>query len=102
LTASETLARARGIQDERIRRAAEVIQRAGLNAEQMTKAVEGIRDGAIATAGIGGFDDVYFTVSGDGTRKYLTGINFCSCPARAICYHMVEVVILLTAAQAWD
>jgi hypothetical protein len=66
----------------------------GFQPWQVAKAVQLIEDNGIVPGGVPG---MFWAVSSDGTRRYVTSLEHCGCDARATCYHMVAVSILTAA-----
>jgi hypothetical protein len=83
----------------RIQEAAAIVGRTGISENQMTKAMGLIWAGRATPAVPVG---LFHVVSSDGSAIYVTGIAFCTCPARVTCYHMIAVVILLVVRLGWD
>jgi hypothetical protein len=81
----------------RVRQVTAILVSAGLDPEQAERALQAHELGAVIPAGVEG---VFLVVASSGDGPYVTGANFCSCPAAtAHCYHKIAVIILSAASQ---
>ena len=76
------------------RQIAEFLVSAGLNRDTVDRALQALDDHAVVPSDIPG---AWHVCSSDGEAVYFTGTTFCSCPARAHCYHRVAVIIMVAA-----
>ena len=80
----------------RLRQVASLLVSAGLGQDQAERALQALIDGAVIPAGTEG---TFLVVASEGDGSYVSGANFCSCPAAAHCYHIIAVILLVAASH---